>query len=382
MGVVLVGIHVDDIERAVSSNRNRIFITLLLGMAIGIAGAVLLARSVKKTLFGLEPAGIAKLLEERNAMLYSVKEGVLAIDLTGRITLANEAAARMLLAGGTVGDPIGQPVDTYVPNTGLTRVLKTGLPELDQEQDLSGIHIITNRVPIVVNGAIVGAIATFRDKTEINQLAEELTGVRSYVEALRSQAHEFMNKLHVILGLVRLESYDQLTGYIKRIVGDQEVEVGFVGKRIKNPVIAGLVLSKLSKSRELGVCMVVEQNTFVSADFGEAVNHGLVTILGNLLDNALEAVQDAVEKMVSLTVQEADGQIVIRVCDSGLGLPPEIQEHMFQKGFSTKAKDRGFGLYLVNSSIKRLNGSISFETLARGTEVSVLIPVREEQPYD
>jgi len=382
VGVVLVGIHVDDIERAVSSNRNRIFITLLLGMAIGIAGAVLLARSVKKTLFGLEPAGIAKLLEERNAMLYSVKEGVLAIDLTGRITLANEAAARMLLAGGTVGDPIGQPVDTYVPNTGLTRVLKTGLPELDQEQDLSGIHIITNRVPIVVNGAIVGAIATFRDKTEINQLAEELTGVRSYVEALRSQAHEFMNKLHVILGLVRLESYDQLTGYIKRIVGDQEVEVGFVGKRIKNPVIAGLVLSKLSKSRELGVCMVVEQNTFVSADFGEAVNHGLVTILGNLLDNALEAVQDAVEKMVSLTVQEADGQIVIRVCDSGLGLPPEIQEHMFQKGFSTKAKDRGFGLYLVNSSIKRLNGSISFETLARGTEVSVLIPVREEQPYD
>lgn len=382
MGVVLVGIHVDDIERAVSSNRNRIFITLLLGMAIGIAGAVLLARSVKKTLFGLEPAGIAKLLEERNAMLYSVKEGVLAIDLTGRITLANEAAARMLLAGGTVGDPIGQPVDTYVPNTGLTRVLKTGLPELDQEQDLSGIHIITNRVPIVVNGAIVGAIATFRDKTEINQLAEELTGVRSYVEALRSQAHEFMNKLHVILGRVRLESYDQLTGYIKRIVGDQAVEVGFVGKRIKNPVIAGLVLSKLSKSRELGVCMVVEQNTFVSADFGEAVNHGLVTILGNLLDNALEAVQDAVEKMVSLTVQEADGQIVIRVCDSGLGLPPEIQEHMFQKGFSTKAKDRGFGLYLVNSSIKRLNGSISFETLARGTEVSVLIPVREEQPYD
>jgi len=382
VGVVLVGIHVDDIERAVSSNRNRIFITLLLVMAIGIAGAVLLARSVKKTLFGLEPAGIAKLLEERNAMLYSVKEGVLAIDLTGRITLANEAAARMLLAGGTVGDPIGQPVDTYVPNTGLTRVLKTGLPELDQEQDLSGIHIITNRVPIVVNGAIVGAIATFRDKTEINQLAEELTGVRSYVEALRSQAHEFMNKLHVILGLVRLESYDQLTGYIKRIVGDQEVEVGFVGKRIKNPVIAGLVLSKLSKSRELGVCMVVEQNTFVPADFGEAVNHGLVTILGNLLDNALEAVQDAVEKMVSLTVQEADGQIVIRVCDSGLGLPPEIQEHMFQKGFSTKAKDRGFGLYLVNSSIKRLNGSISFETLARGTEVSVLIPVREEQPYD
>ncbi|MGL5515005.1 MAG: ATP-binding protein, partial [Sporomusa sp.] len=317
-----------------------------------------------------------------NAMLHSVKEGVLAVDLAGRITLANEAAVRMLLAGKTEGDLVGQPVDTFVPNTGLTRVLKTGLPELDQEQDLSGIHIITNRVPILVNGAIVGAIATFRDKTEINQLAEELTGVHSYVEALRSQAHEFMNKLHVILGLVRLECYGQLTGYIKRIVGDQEVEVSFIGKRIKNPVIAGLVLSKLSKSREMGVCMVVEKNTFVPADYGEVVNHGLVTILGNLLDNALEAVQDAAEKMVSLTVQEAEGQIVIRVCDSGLGVSPEIQAHMFQKGFSTKEKDRGFGLYLVNNSIKSLNGSISFKTLTRRTEVSVLIPVREEQPYD
>ncbi|SCM82202.1 Sensor histidine kinase MalK [uncultured Sporomusa sp.] len=378
VGAVVVGIHVGDIEQAVAANRNRIFIAMLLGMTIGTVGAILLARSVKKTLFGLEPAGIAKLLEERNAMLHSVKEGVLAVDLAGRITLANETAARMLLAGGNTGDSIGRYVDDCVPNTGLTRVLKTGLPELDREQDLNGIHIITNRVPILVDGTIVGAIATFRDKTEISQLAEELTGIRSYVEALRSQAHEFMNKLHVILGLVRLESYDQLTDYIKRIAGEQEAEAGFIGKRIKNPVIAGLVLSKLSKSREMGACIIVEQDTLVPSDYSSDINHGLVTILGNLLDNALEAVQSSTEKTVSLLVRVVDGKIGIRVRDSGLGLSTEIKQNMFQKGFSTKAQNRGFGLYLVNNSVQRLQGSIVFKALPQGTEVSVVIPVREE----
>lgn len=374
VGAVVVGIHIDDVERAVAENRNRIFITILLGMAIGIAGAVLLARNVKKTLFGLEPAGIAKLLEERNAMLQSVKEGILAVDMAGRITLANEAAIGMLSAGGTTGDPIGQEIDTYIPNTGLTRVLKTGSPELNQEQDLNGIHIITNRVPILVNGNIVGAIATFRDKTEINQLAEELTGVRSYVEALRSQAHEFMNKLHVILGLVRLECYDQLASYIRRIADDQEAEVAFVSKRIKNPVVAGLVLSKLSKSRELGVCMTVDEDTVMLSKPEAAINHELITILGNLIDNALEAVEFAADKKVSLAIHESDTRLSIRIQDSGPGVEREIQEHILKKGFSTKADNRGFGLYLVDSSVKRLKGALTFSTSPQGTEVAVVIP--------
>lgn len=377
VGAVVVGIHIGDIERAVNANRNRIFITMLLGMSIGIAGAVLLAKSVKKTLFGLEPAGIAKLLEEQNAMLHSVKEGILAVDLSGRITLANEAAISMLSAGGTTGDPIGQKIDTYIPNTGLTRILQTGLPELDQDQDLNGIHIITNRVPILVNGKIVGAIATFRDKTEINKLAEELTGVRSYVEALRSQAHEFMNKLHVILGLVRLESYDQLTDYIKRIADDREVEVAFVSKRIKNPVVAGLVLSKLSKSREMGVTMTIDEDTYMPSEQEALINHELVTILGNLIDNALEAVQAANEKKVSLAIHIVDTKVTVQVRDSGLGLKQDVKEHIFKKGFSTKADNRGFGLYLVNSSVKRLNGSIDFVTSSKGTEVVVTIPVKQ-----
>ena len=377
VGAVVAGILADDVERAVAATRNRIFVTILLGMAIGIAGAVLLARNVKKTMFGLEPAGIATLLEERNAMLYSVKEGILAVDLAGKITVANEAAVAMLAAGGITGNPLGQDIDAYVPNTGLPRILQTGLPELDQEQDLNGIHILTNRVPIWVNGKIVGAIATFRDKTEINQLAEELTGVRSYVEALRSQAHEFMNKLHVILGLVRLESYDKLTAYITRIADDRAAEDDFVSQRIKDPVVAGIVLSKLSKSREMGVCLTIAEDTRMNYELVTFVNHEIVTILGNLLDNAFEAVQFCPEKNVSLTIHAEDGLITIRVRDSGPGIEEGIKTHIFTKGFSTKTGTRGFGLYLVDSSVKRLNGSLELQTSCTGTEVAVAIPATQ-----
>lgn len=377
VGAVVVGIHIGDVERAVAANRNRIFLTILLGMAIGIGGAILLARSVKKTLFGLEPEEIAKVLEERNAMLHSVKEGILAIDMAGKITLANETAIDMLSSAGTTDKLIGKEIDAYIPNTRLTHVLQTGIPELNQEQDLNGIHIITNRVPITVNGSIVGAIATFRDKTEINQLAEELTGVRSYVEALRSQAHEFMNKLHVILGLVRLEYYDQLAAYIRRIADDQEAEVAFVSKRIRDPVVAGLVLSKLSKSREMGVSMKLSEDTTLPAELAPNTHHECITILGNLIDNALEAAEASYEKRVHVSLQDDQTTIRIRIQDSGTGIAGDLKERVFEKGFSTKAQGRGFGLYLVNNSVTRLGGTLTMYSLPAGTEVTVAIPHKE-----
>jgi CitB family two-component system sensor histidine kinase MalK len=121
-------------------------------------------------------------------------EGILAVDKNSVITIANSEAIRVLKLAGIPGDPIGRQVAEYVPHTRLKDVMKTGQAELDQEQKINGVTILTNRVPVVVNGEIVGAIASFRDMTDMRQLAEELTGVNSYVEALRSQAHEFLNK--------------------------------------------------------------------------------------------------------------------------------------------------------------------------------------------
>jgi len=375
LGAVSVGILLDDVEQTVAQGRSIIYFGTGLGLLVGIIGAVLLARNIKKTLFGLEPFTIAKLLEERSAMLQSVREGILSVDKESRITLVNQEAARLFQLAGIDIDPAGKKVDECIPNTRLTDVLASGQAELDQEQDIHGVIILTNRFPIIVNGEIVGAIATFRDKTEMSQLAEQLTGVRNYAEALRSQAHEFRNKLHVILGLVRMESYDQLASYIKTIAHDQQTEVNFVGIRIKDPVVAGFLLGKLSRARELGVELTLAKDSFLPESNHPEVNHELITIVGNLLANALEAVANSTVKRVNVYFHYDNSELNIEVIDTGPGMSPQLQEAIFTKGYSTKADNRGLGLFLVQSSLDRLGGEIEvLSEPGKGTRFIVTLP--------
>ena len=141
-------------------------------------------------------------------MLQSVREGIVAIDNDGHITLVNEEALRLLDMEGQRENLLYQPIEKVVPRTRLLEVLQSKTAEYDQEELLNGVAVVMNRVPVSVDDRTVAAITTFRDRSEIKRMAEELTGVKTYVEALRSQTHEFMNKLHVILGLVRLKAYD------------------------------------------------------------------------------------------------------------------------------------------------------------------------------
>lgn len=374
IGVVLVGILMKYVEDSVRQAQTILLIAMGFGMLVGILGAWLLAQSIKRTLFGLEPEAIAKQLEERSAMLSSVREGIIAIDNEGHITLFNEEAKRLFRLARMQNDPTGQLIEHYIPNTRLPEVVKSGQQELNCEQDFYGISILTNRLPLIVDGKIVGAIATYRDKTEMKLLAEELTGVRLYVEALRSQAHEFMNKLHVILGLVQLESYDQVASYINRIASDHQAEVSYVGKHIRDPVLAGFILSKLSLAREKGVVMELTENSYFPNIQGEELAHELVTIIGNLIENAFDAVKDQTEKYVKLAIYQENDYICIDVQDTGEGIPEELGESIFERGITSKAAGRGIGLYLVKGCLERLGGFIEFTSESSGTVFLVRIP--------
>ena len=210
VGAVVVGILLDDVEQVVGQNRSIIHWAAAFGLVGGLLGAIALARRIKRTLFGLEPFAIAKLLEERNSILQSTREGILAIDSDGMITLINNEASRLFGMAGVVSNATGQPVENCIPQTRLHEVLRTRQAEYDQEQDINGVVVLTNRVPLLVKGEVVGALATFRDMTEIRKLAEELTGVNGLLEALRARAHEFLNTLHVIRGLAQLGQYSRL----------------------------------------------------------------------------------------------------------------------------------------------------------------------------
>ncbi|MEN6565831.1 MAG: ATP-binding protein, partial [Veillonellales bacterium] len=305
----------------------------------------------------------------------SAREGIIAVDSDSRLTLVNDAALQIFNKAGVTGPFVGQPVEECVPNTRLQNVFQTGRAELDQEQDINGIIIMTNRVPIRVDERIIGAVATFRDKTEFRNLAEKLTGVRNYAESLRAQAHEFMNKLHVIQGMVRMGVYDQLTEYITQIAQQYHAEVGAVVRKIKDPVLAGFILGKQSRARETGGVLLLDEDCFLPEAADSEIVHEIITITGNLIDNALEAVENSVSKCVQAGFFYEDGTLTIIVRDSGTGLDEQSIDHIFVKGYSTKGSQHGMGLYLVRCSLERTGGQISVASQqGQGTQITVTMP--------
>lgn len=373
LGAVAVGISADNVKERVKESRHIIYIGVGVGVLVGIIGAILLARHIKKSLFGLEPHRIAKILEERNTMLQSVKEGIIAVDKEANVTLINNEAKRLFKKSGLEEDFIGKDVELYMPNSRIKEVLQTGEVQLNEEQNIYGITIVTNRVPLYVKGEIVGAIATFRDKTEIRKLAEELTGIRLYAEALRAQSHEFMNKMHVVLGLTHMKQYEELQKYISGMVSEHQYEIGGIMKKIKSPVFAGFLLGKLSYAREKNIKLIISEDSYMPEIDDESITHELITIVGNLIDNALEAVTNCEKKQVEVEIQYGE-TLTITVQDTGKGVQEEIGA-LFTKGYSTKGDNRGYGLYLVKESIQRINGEIHMHSLVgKGTTITIEIP--------
>ena len=264
-------------------------------------------------------------------------------------------------------------------NTKMNEVLKSSRSELDQEQDLNGIILITNRIPIIVNNKTEGVISTFRDKTEIKLLAEQLTSVKLYANALRAQTHEFMNKLQVILGMIHMKCYDQLSGYIKSIANAYQVEVGFVIRHIKDPALAGFILGKLSYARENNIDFVLSEESFVPEPKDSQITHELVTIIGNLVDNAMDAVKDCTKKFINLDLIYNEEHLYIKVEDTGIGIKDDIKEDIFSKGYSTKETTRGFGLFLVKSSVDKLNGELAITSEPNeGTIFDIYLPYKSK----
>ena len=380
IGAVAVGISLEKVNQEIEQSRKIILIGVGVGILVGVLGALILARKIKTILFGLEPSEMAKLLEERSAMLQSTKEGMLAVDQNGMTTLVNNEGIRLLLKAGIRGSYIGEKVDNYLPNSKLASVLATGEPQFDQEQEVNLITILTNRVPVIVNGKIVGAIATFREKTEIKELAEQLTGVKLYAEALRTQAHEFMNKLHVISGLIQMKDYQRVSLYITNIVDHQQSEVEFVVSRFKDPVLAGFILGKLSFARESGCEFIIEGEGFLPEPHQQGVTHEVVTILGNLIDNSLDAVADRLLKKMTLRFDYFDEFLVLEIHDTGPGIDEEVINSLCVKGYSTKGENRGFGLYLVQRSLETLKGQLEIHSQkGKGTTFIVTIPYLSKQ---
>ena len=363
VGAAVVGYLVDDMSREVGATLKKMYAALFVSLAAGLIGSSVLARNVKKAMFGMEPFEIASLLEQQDAILSSVREGIIAVNADGNITLVNDEAKRML---SIEEDMTGMPVAEAIPTTRLPEVLATGKPEYDREQVLGRTLIVTNRVPVVVNGKVIGAVASFRDNAEVKKLAEELTGVKKYVEALRVQSHEFKNTLHAVAGMIQMERYDDALDCIMQVSESRNKLVNFASSRIRVVPLAALLISKAGVAREQGVDFSISSDSWLDEVPPYIDVHDLVTVVGNLLDNAMEAaVSDASSsagrRQVHVSFRQVDHGLHIEVANTGLPIPDGVAQHMWAHGFTTKSDGYGIGLALVRDRVEAARGSIWFE---------------------
>lgn len=372
IGYVAVGTLRTSIRNAQRQLILSYVIYLFSGLIIGVIGAFVLARNIKKSLLGLEPDDLAKLYRENKGMMGALHEGVLAIDKNGKITLLNDSAKELL---DLDDNSLGKDVETVLKNSRLLVVAKTGKAEYDQEQTVSGRVIITNRVPLMERGKSIGAIATFRDRTMVIQLAEQLTGVNQLVDSLRASTHEFMNKLHTILGLLELSEYESAKEFILEIQKKQQDLNKRLFNDFKDPVIAGLILGKVSASKEQGVRMQVSPESHIGTIEDRDFSNTLVTIIGNLIDNAIESARNCPDRegCVELLISQEEQEVYLEVRDNGTGISREHMELMFHRGFSTKETGRGMGLFLIKQEIEKRNGRIDVLSNEQSTVFSVYI---------
>lgn len=379
IGVVSVGYLQTEIQKEVAKIQQKIFVTTLIILIGSLIAAILISLNIKRAIFGLEPREIAWMYQEKHAILESIHEGIIAIDTVGRITVVNETAHTIL---GVPNEVLlrGKRIETVLENTQLYEVVQSGQAEYDQEILINGDVYFANRIPIFDKKRdVIGAVASFRNKSELANLLKELSHIKAYAEGLRAQTHEYSNRLYTLLGLIQLGSYKEAIDFISKEVDVAQGFIQFLMKEIPDPIIAGFVLGKVSLASELKIDLSIDRGSSFKDVPVEISRDRLVTIIGNLINNAFEAVRESQndEKRVSLFLTDLGKELIIEVEDNGVGIDTKVQDYIFQPGFSTKKtnSNSGIGLSLAQRAIDDLGGYLTFSsTKGEGTIFTAAIP--------
>lgn len=374
IGVVIVGYKLPGIINMISSLRVQLFLTIGITFIFGAWGAWLLARHIKRQMFKMEPEEIARIVVERTESFNAMQEGIIAIDNDEMVTIFNDKAKQML---GVEGDVIGRKITSILPDSYLPEILKINKPIYNKDLHIRNLAILSNRIPIKVDGKTVGAIAVFQDRTELKKLAEELTDVKAFVSALRAQNHEHLNKLHTIAGLIQLGKKDKALEYVFEVTEEQGELTSFLSRNIGDDSLVGLLLGKVRRGKELGIHVEIDRHSFLGRFPKLMDNHDFVLILGNLIENAFDSFKNHMEKEkeIYISIRQTDKVLSILVEDNGSGIPEQLQPMIFQEGYSSKSSvtGRGIGLFLVKQIVEKGNGSIHVDSMVnKGTTFSII----------
>lgn len=374
---VIGTVSVEFLEKEIYNNMfNRIQTIVLASLAVlvlGLIGGTLLTRSIRKDTLGLEPHEISSLYLQRSAILSSIKEGIIAIDDKGFITLINHSAGQMVNYDEETAT--GHHINKLLPHSKITEVLKTGRTIHNLEIPMNDKTFIFNVIPILYEGSVKGAVSSFRDKTELKKLMETISEVREYSEGLRAQTHEYSNKLYLLSGLIQLEKYQEAFTFIQKESATHQYQNRIIFNQIHDANVQAILLGKLGKASEKKIRLEIDPNSHVDPLPSHIEVTDVITIIGNLIDNAFDAVMEEEVKKVTFSIMGLGSDIIIEVTDSGKGIPDRLIDTLFTLGYSSKGKNRGYGLFNVKSIVEALGGTIEVSNEKNGGAIfTVYLP--------
>ena len=376
-GYVLAGLYLRSI-RTMALRTLGVFVGIgLAALGVGTLLSLQLARRIKSGLLGYEPDAFRDLFLRRMELLDALDEGLLAIDRDAHILYINRAAAEMLSFDKDA--VLGRPLAEVYPQSTIPQVLRTQKAEYNVSlESLRHVRILSDRMPVWRDGRIVGAVAIFRNRTEVARLARELTGVQHIVEAMRAYTHEFMNKLHVILGLLQLGEAQRAEEYVLQLTQTRALSTRQISACIAEPSVAALLIGKSCRAAELGVRLTLDPASHLGADPRCLPAPAMITVLGNLIENAFDAFAQTPGRAlheVSVSVREGEQGLILSVDDNACGMSDEVRRHLFERGATSKGKGHGTGLYLVKQIVDAYHGDIRVES-TRGVGSSFVITFR------
>ena len=360
------------------------FLITMVAILIEILISTELTGKIKESLLGYEPDVFSVMYQIRDNILETLEEGIIAVDNTMTVQFINRAAGKMLCETENTEEIVGKPLGDICAGELFRHTLETGEKEFNiQERSLNQPDILVDRIPIRAASEIVGAIGILHNRAEYTKLMEDLTGTRYLVDSMRANNHDFTNKLHVILGLIQMELYEEAVAYIENISIVQRATISKIMNMVNEPAVAALLIGKVARASELNAKFILREGCCYSNTDMALPAESLVTVIGNLIDNALDSMNEKgadCEKPKELLfgIYSKPGAVLLTVDDTGSGIAKDDLEHIFEYGYSTKGEGRGTGLYQVKKMVEGLNGTISVET-QEGTGTSFSVTFTEKK---
>jgi len=361
---------IEALQQTIYDSYLRIAVPLLV---IVLSASVLLTWFFRDTLHGYDPEQLVRDYLNQNDLLDSLEEGVLSVDRDGRILFLNDASERLLSESDA--RLIGKPLNTYIK-----------APSGSSLEEQLGEDVPTDRPNVlatVTESAEGNRIVVLKDRTQAMRRAEQLNGTMNIVSALRANNHEFMNRLQVISGLLQMGEIEDAKSYIGEISAEHGKTIGPIMKHIQNANVAALLLGKLPNLAEREIHLTLLNTSSLPRHSAFLTTAEQVKIVGNLVENAMEAVNlnpPGTERSIVLQLRESETELLIEVSDTGPGIAPDAMEHLFDEGFSTKAADgRGYGLFIVKSIVDKHHADIEVESAENGTIFSLIFTQKRER---